>query len=287
MDNPQKTHQDAEFDILYEAKTLFDIAAPTIVIQLSLFCTFPMAAAAVGRVLGTTELAAFSLGSLIANLTCLSILEGALSAADTLMPRAYGVGRYAEVGRLAVRGSLVCVILLLPPMLPLCFMADSILVALGQDPEASLLAQEWIRVYFLGVPPNLVFRVLLRFLLAQHEPWPLVFSSAIPCVLIHPFLLRHFVPTAGLCGSAMAIVVTQWATAILLVGYLHVFPPHKAATWPGTSWAFLKDSLRWKPLKEFFALSVGGIFSMIEWWFFETMCFIAGYVPQFPLGRLP
>lgn len=265
-----------EFNLFAEAQQLCGIAAPTILIQLALFLTFPMAASSVGRERGTTELAAFSLGTLLGNLTCLSILEGTLTAADTLMPRAYGLGRFEEVGRLAVRAALVCCLLLIPPMLPLCLCADSILVTLGQDEEASLFAQEWIRFYFLGVPPNLVFRVLMRFLLAQDKPWPMVFSSAIPCIFLHPVLLRYLVPSMGLSGSALAIVITQWATATLLVSYVWCRQPHEPDTWPGISASFLRSSLRWQPLMEFISLSVGGIFSMMEWWFFELMCFIAG-----------
>jgi hypothetical protein len=71
----------SSFDIVHESLQLFHIALPTVLIQFSLVLIFPMAASAVGRnSVGTT-----ALGGLLGNLTCLSILEGALTAADTLM----------------------------------------------------------------------------------------------------------------------------------------------------------------------------------------------------------
>ena len=95
---------------------------------------------------------------------------------------------------------------------------------------------------------------------------------------LHPLLLYYLVPAAGLQGSALAIVLTQWATAILLVICLRVMRPvHNPETWPERlTIEYVREALRWKPLLQFLGLSVGGIFSMMEWWFFETMCFIAG-----------
>ena len=75
-----------------------------------------------------TELAAFSLGTLIGNLPCLLIVEGTLSAADTLMPRALREQRYEEVGRLAIRGATVCTVLLLPAVIPIWLYGSKLLM---------------------------------------------------------------------------------------------------------------------------------------------------------------
>ena len=264
------------FNVLDEAKQLVHIALPSILIQFSLFVIFPQSASAVGRWVGTVELAGFSLGSLLGNLTCLSILEGALTAADTLMPRAYGTHRYDEVARLAFRGLLVSTAGLLPPMIPLGCYADALLIALGQDPAASQLAQQWIRWYFLGVPPNVVYRVAMRVLLAQHQPWPHVYTSVVPCLLLHPLVLRVLVPRYGLPGSAMALAFTQWSMGILLALYLYLHKPYHPETWPGLSLRLIQEACRREPLRKFVSLSLGGVFSLSEWWFWEIMCFIAG-----------
>ena len=212
------------FNLRHELGMLVYISVPSVAIQFSLFFVFPQSASLVGRSLGTEELAGFSLGSLVGNLTCLSVMVGALSAADTLMPRAYGAGRYDELGRLAIRATVVCAILLIPPIIPLCTVVDPIFRFLGQDPIAAQLAASWLPIYLLGTPANLGFRVIQRFLVAQHKPWPPVYASVIPSFLIHPFLLRHMVARFGLEGSALAIAMTQWNMLFLLLLYLRFVP---------------------------------------------------------------
>ena len=233
-------------------------------------------ASCVGRKLGTIDLAGFSLGCLVGNLTCLSIMEGSLTAADTLMPRAFAAKQYSEVARLSIRAFCIGCGLLVVPIVPLCFMLGRFLESLGQDSEASYLAQAWIRVYFLGALPNLAFRVIMRFLLAQQRPWPLVLASFIPAIFIHPFILPPLVSRVGLVGSAWSIVLVQWMTIILLLTYLRVHPAYVCETWPGISRPLIEKSLQWRQLGQFLRLSIGGILSMNEWWFFEIMCFVAG-----------
>lgn len=265
-----------DFHVFQEAGRLFHVGLPSILMQFALYWIFPVSASAVGRQLGTVELGGFSLGALVGNLTCLSIMEGSLTAADTLMPRAFGAGRYEEVGRLALRAAIVGTILLSIPVVPLCFFSGWILESLGQDAEASAMAQSWIRMYFIGAAPNLLFRVLMRFLLSQHQPWPLVFASVVPSIVIHPFLLQIFIPMFGFKGSALSIALTQWLTLILLLIILAVRPVHKTETWPGLTREFVASSLELDSIQKFRRLAIGGILSMNEWWFFEIMCFIAG-----------
>ena len=194
---PRRTISDfkpgGDFDVLYEGRQLLHVALPCVLMQLAVYWIVPESASTVGRNLGAVDLAGFSLGCLVGNLTCLSIMEGSLTAADTLMPRAFGAHQYAEVAHLAVRAFCVGLILLAIPIVPLCFTSGWILESLGQDKEASYLAQAWIRVYFLGALPNLGFRVIRRFLVAQQKPWPLVAASGIPAMLIHPFVISPLV----------------------------------------------------------------------------------------------
>jgi MATE family multidrug resistance protein len=274
-------NKEYSFDLFKEAALLFHIALPSVLIQFSQFFVFPQAASVVGTQLSTVDLAGFSLGSLIGNLTCLSIMEGSLTACDTLMPRAFANQQYAEVVRLAIRALVVCTLLLLPPMVPLCCCADTLLIWLNQDVQASRLAQTWIQYYFIGVFPNLIFRVALRFVLAQNQPpWHYVVSSILPSVFLCPVLLRHFVPSMGLAGSALAIAMTQWSMllVLLLVCSCNTVPVchYPEITWPKLTKQLIQESLALQPLCNFFSLSLGGVLSLSEWWFWEAMCFVAG-----------
>jgi hypothetical protein len=202
-----------EFNLWKESKMLLQIALPAVAVQFSVLFIFPQTAAMVGTVLGTNELAGFSLGSLVGNLTCLSVMVGALTAADTLMPRAFSAERYTEVGRLAVRGFVMCAALLVVPVIPLCTVMEWIFDALGQDEYASHLASEWIKVYLIGVPGMLLFRVIQSFLNAQHTVMPLVYASVFACFVFHPWVpwlwSGHFLYPICNVRSASCIPLVQ------------------------------------------------------------------------------
>ena len=250
------------FHLRHEASLLLNIALPSVAVQLSVLFIFPQTASAVGLRFGTEELAGFSLGSLVGNLTCLSVMVGALTAADTLMPRAMAVRRYPEMGRLAIRGFVMCALLLVLPILPLCTIMEGIFDALGQDPYAASLASKWIQVYLLGVPAMLLFRVIQSFLNAQHQVWPLVAGSTISCFVVHPILLRFFLPSMGFLGSGAAISVTQYVMLGITLVYMVWKPAYKAETWSGLSAGFIKEAIRPLPMLQFLSLSLGGVLSL-------------------------
>ena len=250
------------FELWTESKLLFNIALPAVAVQFSVLFIFPQTASVVGRALGTEALAGFSLGSLVGNLTCLSVMVGALTAADTLMPRAYGSHRYDELGRLAIRSVVVCSLLLLVPVVPLCTVMEWIFDQLGQDDFASHLAAQWIKIYLIGVPSMLLFRVAQSFLNAQHQVWPMVYASVLSCFVLHPILLNILVPSMGFNGSSLAISLTQWVMAILVFVYLKIHPVQKAESWPGFSTKYFLEAISPRPMLKFISLSLGGVLSL-------------------------
>jgi MATE family multidrug resistance protein len=253
---------DDSFHLSHEAYKLLYVSLPSVAVQLSVRTVFPQTASVIGRTLGTRELAAFSLASLTANLTCQSIIMGALTAAETLMPRAYGQERYREVGLLAIRGLIVSTVLLLPPIVFLCTGMEWLFQRLGQDPEASKLASEWIRIYLIAIPSFLMFRVVQAFLNAQHVVLPLVFGSFVACIVIHPILLKLIVPLLGLTGSGLCIAITQFGMISWVMLYLKVRPEHHSQSWPGFSQDAVIEALQPGPLCVFVTLSLGGVLSL-------------------------
>jgi MATE family multidrug resistance protein len=271
------------FNLWEEMKLLLEIAAPAVVAQFSVLFIFPQTASTVGLTLGTEALAGFSLGSLVGNLTVVSVMTGALTAADILMPRAWGAKNYEEMGILAIRSVIICGFFLLIPVIPLFTSTEWIFDRMGQDRDASYLASQWIRVFLIGVPPVLLFRVAQSFLNSQNHVYPMVFASVVASYLVHPTLLKILVPTMGENGSALAISLTQWVMTGLLFLYLRFRPVEKPETWPRFSRAVLSEALRPKPLLEFISLSLGGVISLSEWWLWETVCFIVGTFGVVPL----
>jgi len=270
------------FKLWPEMKLLMKIALPAVVCSFSVLFIFPLTASVVGRNLGTEALAGFSLGSLVGNLTCTSIMVGALTAADILMPRAWGAKNYKEMGTLLIRSVIVCSFFLVIPIVPLFTCMEWVFDKMGQDKKASHLASQWIRVYIIGVPAAFLFRVLQSFLNAQHQVYPMVFASVLSAYVVHPIVLKLLIPM-GENGSALAISFTQWVMVGFLLLYLRIKPVEKPETWPEFSTARISEALLPKPMLDYVSLSLGGVLSLSEWWLWETVCFIVGTFGIVPL----
>lgn len=190
-------------------------------------------------------------------------MVGALTAADTLMPRAFGAGQYHEVGKLAIRGFILCAFLLVFPVIPLCTVMEWFFDTLGQDKDASSLASKWIRIYLVGLPSMLLFRVIQCFLNAHNNVWPLVYAAFTASFVVHPVLLRTIIPHLGFIGSAWSISLTQTTMTMILLIYLYLRPSsYKAEAWPGLSWKILSEALQPGPVWSFLSLSLGGVLSL-------------------------
>lgn len=204
-----KEEESIQFQLLDEMCSLFQLALPTVAVQFCTFIIFPMTASAIGRSLDPVYLAGFSLASLSGNITCISIIIGSLTACETLQPRAFSLKQYEEVGLIAVRALVFCVMVLTPPILMLYTDLYSILTSLGQDTIAAKLASNWVRVYLWGVPSVLLFRVMQRFLTCQSIVAPCAYAAGLG-LMIQPLLLRWFMRIFSYSGSALALVCTQW-----------------------------------------------------------------------------
>jgi len=264
------------FNMYHEMESLVSIAFPTVLVQFSTFFLYPQCASAVGRDLDTESLAAFSLGSLSGNMTCISIIIGTLTASETLQPRAFGLKQYEEVGLLAIRGLFMCVLSLLVPVILLLTRAETIFDNLGQDADASVLAAEWIKIYIWSVPPLLLFRVTQRFLACQNIVMPCLFGGAIGCFLVHPFVLKWAIGQFGFLGSSLALVITQTVQFSLCIGFVSLTGSYDKRTWPGISMETFAKALDVRELKTYSKLSIAGILSLSEWWYWEFLCFMAG-----------
>lgn len=249
---------------------LIQIASPTVIVQLFNWLIVTETAAVVGRHLGNTELAAFSLATMTGNISCLAIILGTMSASDTLSPRAFGSGNYAEVGRLAVRAFLLCLIALVPSLIAICCYIEPILLAMGQDEVVVELIPSWMYFYAASVPFILLHRVVQRFLTCQGIVMPMMRVNAIVALIIHPLNLYFFVPQYGFVGSAIAWVLTRALQVLVLILLLCVERPHHPETWPAlaellSSGQYWKDVLRFQDVVEFIRLSIGGIMTFSEW----------------------
>jgi MATE family multidrug resistance protein len=258
------------FNLSHEFNLLCQIALPTIGVQFFTNLIFPITASYVGKhdmnnnhshpnndpnidsnnnPNNNDNLAAFSLATLSSNLSCISIIIGTLSASETLQPRAFSLKQYDEVGILAIRGFVMCIITLsIPILVLLCYMDDIFELLLGFNVDNSIgngndndhgngighdnddndddgytimnLSTKWIHIYIWSIPFILLFRILQRFLAAQNVVFPCMVGSFISHVILHPILLKYWIYYFDFQGSALSIVFTKFLQLVITLGYI-------------------------------------------------------------------
>ena len=67
-----------------------------------------------------------------------------------------------------------------------------------------------------------------------------------------------------------------WVTAIIRYGTSELANPFQRNVGIGLSVKYIKEALALDPMLHFLHLSLGGVLALSEWWFWETMCFVAG-----------
>ena len=79
----------------------------------------------------------------------------------------------------------------------------------------------------------------------------------------------------GYQGIAWAHVFGPTFIALLSVSYAIFFSPRETRRgWSGVN---IRKALEWYGIREFLKLGIPGIFSMSEWWFWESMAFMVRY----------
>ncbi len=272
-----------EFDTWKESRLLFGIAVPTSCVQLFNVLIFPLTASFVGRQFGSTALAGLSLASLIGNISCVSVIIGTLSGCETLLPRAMGggVSEYHQVGRIAIRGFLVGLFVMMPIVYVLWNYMEFLLTnILHQDEAASkMVSGNWIHWYLLALLSVLLFRTVQRFLNCQHIVWPCVVSTVLISTIVHPILLSTLA-TESFVQTGKVICISQCLIATLTLLIMYFWKPHHSQTFSLSifgselnSFLLMKNK---REVMEYIDYSFGGVLSLSEWWFFETACILAG-----------
>lgn len=199
----------------HEMMAVFHLFIPTVIIQLGGTVPGFVTASYIGRNYpDIVFLDGFTLAMLTGNLFTLSLCQGLFTASDTLSPQAYGAGNKVEVGLLAIRGFIGSMLVTVPIMILLGIFMDKILIAVGEDMDASKLAWHWYQIYALGTPFYALYNVTWKFLSAQNVMMPLVFSVLVSCGIVLPLSMNILGSMYGYYGTAVCTVQTNIDSAL-------------------------------------------------------------------------
>jgi len=195
------------------AETL-KLAVPLALTQLGQIAMMTTDIAFIGR-LGSDALAAASLAHTVFFVSFTFGL-GLVSAVSPLAAQAFGA-RDPRMVRRALRVGLWTALLIALPLMALPFRGEQTLLALGQEPVAARLAQQYLFGLAWGILPALWFIAIRGFMSAVNRPEPVLWITlaAIPAnaLLVYPLLYGKWgLPELGLFGAGLATSMVNLGT---------------------------------------------------------------------------
>ncbi len=178
--------------------------------------------------LGPTELAAIVLATQLF-FTLFVFGCGFTHAVVPMVAQAVGRGDSVAVRR-SVRMGIWVVLLYGVLTMPVIWMAEPILVGLGQQPEVAALAGHYLHIAQWGMFPSLIIMVL-RALLAGYERagiilWVTIATLLLNVLLCYMLIYGHFgFPALGIRGAAFAAIGVAATLGVgLLLLYIRCVP---------------------------------------------------------------
>ncbi|EPX81337.1 MATE family efflux transporter [Litoreibacter arenae] len=169
--------------------------------------------------------------------------------------------------------------------LPLMIWSDPLLRALGQDPELSGLAQDYLAIAAFGLFPALLVMVLKSYLAALERTgvvlWVTILALVVNSALNYALIFGNLgAPEMGLKGAAIASVFSHAATLVALCVYV--------ARGPATRDHVLFQRI-WRPdpeaFREVFRLGWPiGLTNLAESGMFSASALIMGLIGTLPLA---
>mmetsp|Transcript_11937 Transcript_11937/g.22112 ORF Transcript_11937/g.22112 Transcript_11937/m.22112 type:complete len:482 (-) Transcript_11937:96-1541(-) len=253
------------------------ISGPSVFVSLGPLLQWTYTASTLGSTFGSEALTGFTLANLSGNLTGLSVILGLLSACETLEPQAFAKKQYREVGHIAARGILLCLVFV-SLLVPIWLNIGDALIYAGQPEVPSRLAQRFLKLYCVAFPGVVFNESAWRFYRSQSVVRPALFTT-FASVVLHPFWVNVFVHGLGLGfdGAPLAHVTTVYSQSLCTVLLLRHGDFHFPGTLPSDlSLSWLKEVLDTRGMWRVLQLGIPGVLAMSEWWYWEINCFMSG-----------
>lgn len=171
----------------------------------------------VGRFVGKTALAAVgSTGTVVALIV--GIFTGLASGAVVFIAQHYGARDAQRVGQGVHTAMLLGVIIGAVFMAAGFFLTPWILRTMDTTAESMPGAQTYLRIYFLGMIPNVVYNMgtgVLRAIGDSRRPLYFLMAASLCNIVLDLFLVISL--DMGVAGAAIATVISQVLSAVLVV----------------------------------------------------------------------
>ncbi|KAG0325341.1 hypothetical protein BGZ99_000755 [Dissophora globulifera] len=229
--------------------------------------------------LGSIELAASSLASMFAAVTCWSVSLGTATALDTLCSQSYTSHHPHTLG-LHLQRAILVLMLLFVPIAGVWLSSGYIFSLLGQEPALAEHAALFLKGLLPGAPAFLIFECVKKYLQAQGimhaSTCVLLIASPINVVLNYTLVWNKYIGI-GYIGAPIATSISYWNMLILLLLYIRFVDGHQG--WGG----WTRDCLTGWPA--FLKLALPGVMMVCtEWWAFEVVSLAASYLGTIALA---
>ncbi|KAF9146877.1 hypothetical protein BGX30_005087 [Mortierella sp. GBA39] len=223
--------------------------------------------------LGSIELAASSLASMFAAVTCWSVSLGTATALDTLCSQAF-TSHHPHMLGIHLQRAILVLMLLFIPIAGVWLSSAHIFSLLGQEPELSRHAALFLKGLMPGAPAFLIFECVKKYLQAQGNmhasTYVLLIASPINVFLNYTLVWSKYIGI-GYIGAPIATSISYWNMLILLLLYIRFVDGRQG--WGGWS----RDAFTgWRT---FLKLAIPGVMMVCtEWWAFEVVSLAASYL---------
>ncbi|KAF9133632.1 hypothetical protein BGW39_009360 [Mortierella sp. 14UC] len=229
--------------------------------------------------LGSIELAASSLASMFAAVTCWSVSLGTATALDTLCSQSF-TSHHPHVLGVHLQRAVLVLMLLFIPIAGVWLVSEQIFSLLGQEPALARHAALFLRGLMPGAPAFLMFECVKKFLQAQGNmhasTYVLLIASPLNVVLNYTLVWNKYIGL-GYIGAPIATSISYWNMLILLLLYIRFVDGRQG--WGGWS----HDAFTgWRT---FLKLAIPGVMMVCtEWWAFEVVSLAASYLGTISLA---
>eukprot|EP00758_Cryptobia_borreli_P005841 Tbor_TRINITY_DN5002_c0_g3::TRINITY_DN5002_c0_g3_i1::g.14149::m.14149/K03327/TC.MATE, SLC47A, norM, mdtK, dinF; multidrug resistance protein, MATE family len=253
---------------------LIRIMVPTMFSNILVFSIQTITNSYMGRRLGPTVFADFTIGVSTYNLFGFSFGVGLATALDTLVSQTHGRSkqRGTDIGIYFQQAILITIVLSIPVGLVLTY--GEPLFSLVYGPEfgtrAVLFTKKAIPLFFIGT----FYQVCIKTIVSINKPKLPIYASL--CTVIVCVILNHYFTFS--IESAVYVLTATYSTGLLVLMSIIQFHP-RVHFWRECPWSASREVVNLSRIWKYLAIGIPCLISgCSDWWFYELLNVVAAMI---------